>query len=500
MSARQMTYFLFAFLSPLFGSLPAKCGPEPAASAIINYPSPDKETLSSDYTITSCGEDVPVYALLKADSPKPFYSFAYFDYDGKTDIIVKIRSSKPLGNLKVYPKNLNLNYKINGYTVEFAISKACKFTVEPDGRNAPLHVFINPFEKETVDKNDRKVKYFGPGIHRPEGGRIVLNSDETLYVAGGAILKASISCVNSSNVRISGRGIIDGSDWPHGRGPSPHLMNVNGKDITIDGVIIRGSWSWTIVPRSCDRVTISNVKILCGRVHNDDGIDPVNSRDINITDCFIRTSDDGIAIKGYDRENGPCERISVTKCQLYMDGSRAFLIGHESAAAAMRDITYSDIDIIHYASWIFLIEPNNECVVENITAGDIRINGIVAPGDEEIPWVIPHKHKFCQIRPGGPFANIDKSEFKGRAANVRNVVFKNISMDLDAGRKVFIGLNGVDDKHLVGNVIFDNFTVNGKKITMDDLTIAKYYFMVDGKQIINNAEDVNYVRNVSVKY
>lgn len=42
---------------------------------------------------------------------------------------------------------------------------------------------------------------------------IALEDGQTLYISGGAVLHSIISVNNAKNVRICGRGIIDGSDY-----------------------------------------------------------------------------------------------------------------------------------------------------------------------------------------------------------------------------------------------------------------------------------------------
>ena len=56
----------------------------------------------------------------------------------------------------------------------------------------------------------------------------------------------------------------------------------------------------TVVPRTSRHLVVRGVKICGSRVQNDDGINPCNSQDVLMTDCFIRTDDDCIALKGLE--------------------------------------------------------------------------------------------------------------------------------------------------------------------------------------------------------
>jgi hypothetical protein len=50
-----------------------------------------------------------------------------------------------------------------------------------------LLLFANRPENNPPKHGDPNVVYFGPGIHKPE--RIALKAGQTLYLAGGAVVK-----------------------------------------------------------------------------------------------------------------------------------------------------------------------------------------------------------------------------------------------------------------------------------------------------------------------
>ena len=71
-------------------------------------------------------------------------------------------------------------------------AKPANLTIEPNGNGErPLHLFANPPEADPPDPASKDVIYFGPGVHdvttiRPKSG-------QTVYLAGGAILRARIA-------------------------------------------------------------------------------------------------------------------------------------------------------------------------------------------------------------------------------------------------------------------------------------------------------------------
>ncbi len=173
-------------------------------------------------------------------------------------------------------------------------------------------------------------------------------------------------------------GVIDVSHYPHTWGSDGRQYSLvhltHCRDVMVEGVTIRGSYHWTIYPEASDGVTIRNVKICGDRCNNDDGIDPSNVRDLLIDDCFIRTQDDCIAVKGVNFGNGPCERITVTNCVLWADFARIACLGHESNAPHMCDITMADCDILHFSRPILIVQPSDSMAISNVVCRDMRVH------------------------------------------------------------------------------------------------------------------------------
>ena len=63
-----------------------------------------------------------------------------------------------------------------------------------------LHLFANPPETDAPQPGDPNVIYFGPGIH--EVSQLVVRNNQTVYVAGGAVVRGVIR--PDEQYRISG--------------------------------------------------------------------------------------------------------------------------------------------------------------------------------------------------------------------------------------------------------------------------------------------------------
>jgi len=420
-------------------------------AAVVCYPAPKDEPLSADYQVKIGAQAVDVYAARVLDPPfagKEWdyggpYSFCNFDVEGPAD--VRISSKRSLRNTVVRPALPSVRTRLEGdNTLVVSLSGPCKLSVEPEGKKGPLLLFANALEKNPPKPGAPDLIYFGPGMHKP--GRILVTNNQTLYLAGGAVVKGGVQ-VEGDNVRIQGRGVLDGSDWEWQKGPTACVVMIRGTNIEVSGITIRGASHWTIVPRDSQNVVVRNVKICGSRVQNDDGINPCNSQDVLITDCFIRTDDDCVALKGLDmsRPNSNVERITVENSTLWCDRARIFLLGHESRAPFMRGITLRNLDIIHFTMTAFLFEPGEEMRLEDLTVEDVRING---EGQSELIRLKPVVNQYMW------------NKVPGYVSNVR---FRKLSVTGKPG-PYRVQISGADEKHDVRDVIFQGVEILGSAL------------------------------------
>jgi hypothetical protein len=423
------------------------------AAKVVVYPAPAGESLSTQYEVQVGRQAVSVYAARVLDPPfagKEYdyggnYSFAGFDVSSPVE--VRIRSEKPLANLVIRPANPRVKIRlIDPNTAIVSLPGPCKLSFEPEDKKGPLLLFANSIEKHAPVASDARAHliFFGPGIHRP--GKITLTNNQSLYLAGGAVVKGGI-VAEGENIRIFGRGILDSSDWEWRKGPTPHVVSICGTNVEVSGITIRGACHWTIVPRNSRKVTVRDVKICGGRVQNDDGINPCNSQDVMITGCFIRSDDDCIALKGLDLNtaNNHVERITVENCILWCDRARIFLLGHESRAAFMRNITLRNLDVIHYSMTAFLFEPGEEMRLQVVSADNIRIHG---EGQDSLARLKPVVNQYMRTKVPGYVADIH---------------FRNVVLEGQPG-PYRIQVSGADEQHDVRDVSFENVSIAGVKL------------------------------------
>lgn len=453
---------------------------------VVTYPAPQGEALSTDYVVTVNGQPVDVYTARVNDPPFDHldyggtYSFVQFDFDGRATIRVHspgdlaLQSAPDLGPVdeglpveerlegrymqgaRIRPLSKGIRHAlVDENTTTLNLDEPCQLAFEPggyttsDGKRRPLLILANPLEVDPPEEDDPNVIYYGPGIHRPEGGVVEVKSGQTLYIAGGAVVQAAIVVRDAEGVTIRGRGILCGNAWPHLKGPQRWLVNLVGsRNVTVEGIVLRGSYAWTLVPCNCDHVAIRNVKICGGRVFNDDGINPCNSRHVTIRDCFIRSDDDCLALKGLEREWGDVADIRVECCVLWCDRARVTLLGHESRAPHMRDILYRDIDVLHYVQKIFLLEPGEEMILENVRFENWRIHG---EGQKMLAVIRPTLNRYMRTRSAG---------------HIRAVRFQDIKISGQPG-KCQVVVEGYDAEHQAVDVSFDNVRILGEPLSRE---------------------------------
>ncbi|MEI7908679.1 MAG: glycosyl hydrolase family 28 protein [Verrucomicrobiota bacterium] len=450
-----------------------------AETQLVIHPAPPGEMIFANYQVTINGQPAPVRRAIQNDGrvnddnwdlDYGDYGFVSFDFAGGP-VELRIESRTSLDRGLVQPASAGLKPRFAAPNVAFiTITRPGQFSFEPNGPFSPLLIFANPPDQDVPAANAPGVVYFGPGLHHPPGGIIELTDNQTLYLDGGAVVQAGLR-VQGRNITIRGRGVLDGSPWTWRHGPRPGNSNEHdpqgrilergfmntirhSSGVRVEGITVLGAWEWTFYLENSAKISFNNVKIVGGKNINDDGIDPTNSRDITVRNCFIRTADDCFALKGHRFEDGPVERMLVENCVLWSESQRIVLLGHESRAPAMRDITFRNLDVIHFGPNIgFALQPGEEMKLENITFENIRLNadgyvGVMNPA--HVIDITPLVNEFMERKVPG---------------HVDHITFRNLSVTGPERRKRIIRVAGIDESHSSRNVTFENVAVFGEPAT-----------------------------------
>ncbi|MEM2969425.1 MAG: glycosyl hydrolase family 28 protein, partial [Candidatus Bathyarchaeia archaeon] len=244
---------------------------------------------SEAYKLKKDGKEIPVYDV-------PVASIANFNLEDECKITIK--TNRDIKWVDIRPLRLNIKPSFHLNEVKFLLNQPCQISVElnRDPSTRPLFLFANSPEERVPDKNDPDTIYFEPHkIH--EAGNIPIESGQTVYIDEGAIVEGLIDAENAEDIRIAGRGILDGTrvnEWKSEKKWQRLIHLQDSQKIKIEDITIVNSQTWQIVPINCNQVNINNVKIVSDN-GSDDGIDIVRSKNVKIQECFIRSKDDCIA-------------------------------------------------------------------------------------------------------------------------------------------------------------------------------------------------------------
>ena len=441
-----------------FATIPSLC--LPAFAGVTTYPAPPGEAVTGDYAVAVNRKPVDVYAA-QSEFFGGDYFFASFDFSGKAEIHVTSRVA--LDNVVIQPARSPIRVERRG-SKEITLTAVAPFriSIERSGRIKPLLLFGNAEETDAPRPGDPNVVYFPPGVHRP--GKIALTDNQTLYLAGGAVVKGCIHA-RGNNITIRGRGIVAGEESPRFKGPGRYLLDCQDcQNLRVLDITLRNPWSWTFVTWNCDGVLIDNVKICGSRMINDDALDLVNTQNAVVRNCFFRTQDDCVAIKGMAKMPRPCENILIENCEFWTDVANIFRIGYECETAGMRKITVRDIDVLHYsknyrspthywANAIIWLQPNQNMVMEDCHFENIRVRS----SGEDILMLMA-KPMRCSY---GPHKDPEPG-------TLRNCSFKSIEVHGEQGGfRGLLYLLGDSQKHGVSGLLFEHVTYFGQPVTQD---------------------------------
>lgn len=414
---------------------------------VVNYTYPRLSPKSTDYKVRVNNKDIFVYNTSAA-------AFAAFACNGPVKIDIEM--SNAAKNVTVSPVKNGIKTVIEGNHVSFQLPRPMSVAVEINGM-PQLYIYANPIDSTPPSVSDSNVKYFKAGqIY--EVGELQLKENETVYIEGGAVVRGCIRASSAQNVRITGYGILDGGYYRRGVDEERSIVLKECENSVIENIIMIEPSSWMIVLGGCRNIIVQNVKEL-GTVSTTDGVDIVGSKKIKIYNCFFRNGDDCIAIKAlnlgkYGNFSEDVEDVEVKGCSfISYSGGQALEIGHELRTASISNIRFIDCDIlgVHGFGGVFGIHNTDRAVISNILYENIRVEHYY---DKLIDMRIIKSRYF-------------KDQERGQA---RDIIFKNITVTVSQYNPGYSSsiIGGYDAKHMIQNVTFDNFTLNGVKVLNAD--------------------------------
>lgn len=456
-----------------------------SAEEIVIAPIPEKEPVCSLYTLYVNEQPVPVYQCRISAVPFnqvwPGYQrpvdqselagFAYWEMDSEASIQIEYKAE--IRTVVVHPQNLKITPRIDGHKITFSMSNRTPIVVEVNGTHQALHLFPNEKRKGSVDQTKRGQRYFGPGIH--QAGNIILTNGESVYIDAGAVVYGNIYAKNACDIKIGGRGILDNSkavrkarfreDSPTGTEDGCiHLYDC--KNVSIEGIILRDSDHWTCSLFNCENILIDNIKLIGQWRYNSDGIDLANCRNALIENCFVRSFDDSLCIKGFHTHSEfSVEKILFRNCILLCDWGLAIKMGGETCAPTISNVAFENINIIRTSGGGISLPMRDRAKVSDIRFENIRIN---IDSDQLRPLIQKNKEDHYPLakQKGKPFCPTllaieikhnmySKDKEHGSACGV---LFRNIEVRTSLRPNSHFA--GYDEMHGVRNVQIENLRFN----------------------------------------
>lgn len=384
-----------------FSPLPEKDGPELSSAYEVQVrPADDKRAAWIQIPVLRC--DVDTRRRQQA-------AFAELDID--RPVVVRITNHRPekAGRVDVRPHSRGIKAsRVNDSIVELRLQRPEYLSVEfgaevgfPSGKKGDadrvhnLHLLVNspltehhtpdePMAIDWVAPNSQDVFvqgarliYFGPGVHRPKdlpSEEIKIPSNCTVYLAPGAVVKARLIVDRAENVRIIGRGILD-----H---PLRGIEITYSRNVLVDGLTVLNPAHYTVFGGQSEDIVIRNLKSFSARSWSD-GIDLMCCRRVKIENCFLRTSDDCIALYNHRWWYwGGTEDIDVRRCVLWPDVAHSVNIGSHgddraSVGEVLRQVRIHDCDILYgREQGVMAIQCGDQNDIRDVRFDSIRIEGI----------------------------------------------------------------------------------------------------------------------------
>ena len=419
---------------------------------VIPYPPvPDLET-SSVYSVTANGENIWTEQFIsdmdmqqlpdwfsddQVRKPQEVH-IARFSGSGRVDICIELTVQPEL--VTVHPLSRGIDPLEEDNRVLFSLPGPDKLMVSVMDL-PPLFLFMDPPEKDPPSAGDPGVHYFGPGVHHP--GYIELRDNETVYIDAGATVYGGIRANNVSNISVKGAGILDG-DFEY----NSMVRLENCENIVFEGILIRYGRGWTNTIINSRNVLYEGVKVISFGPSGD-GINPLGSEKVRIRDCFLRCTDDCIAIKAPDYASNVEDIVVERNTMIGFAYSDGVTIGFETNAPEVKDIVVRDCDILMARGGSrvnghsgFSIVCDGPSVISNILFNDIRVE---KTEEKLFELIVTNGTLYGDDPPG----------------NISGITLQNIRW-FHEGK---ILLTGLDDQHRIDRVVFKACTVNGKPLT-----------------------------------
>lgn len=399
-----------------------------------------------------------------------------FDFDGApVTMEITVKDQTELGDVVVRPLAKGITPEVEGNVITFRIAEPDVYTVEWGGTamNA-MHIFANAIDHDAPTESSDTVKYIGPGAWSID--TMVLADGMEVYISGGAVIRGIMVGNGVSDVKVSGHGFFDGSNhksWMLDKRTAYVPISLRECDnIDISGVALLDPNAWCLEIYDCDNVSVDGIKIISARP-NGDGITIQSSRDVTVTDSFIRSWDDSLVVKNYSNEKGSdSANITFDGCQVWTDLAQSMEIGYETNKGGklkptIQNITFRDITVLHnFHKPVMSIHNADDAAISgirysNITVEDASMGKGDAGDNAQLIDITIAQSGWSNTTKRG---TVDDVVFDG----IR-VLDGDDTIDFREGNLCPINIEGFDGEHMVTNVTVKDLFILDEAVTDENV-------------------------------
>jgi len=445
----------------------------PVFSQITVWQAADGFASDKYYTVKVNGTSVPVFDT-------PIASYAVFDMTG--EVTVEVNTMYDVRWVDIRPLRTCLKPSYTGdNSFSFKLKQPENLSIELNGRirQQPLFIFAGKPEINRPARSDKNVIWFEEG-KLYKNVKLELQDNQTVYIEGGAVVQGYIFAKGKKNIRICGRGILDGSINKTDPTCKNRFVSLHDcENIDIEGITLHNGTTWQVALFHCNKSNIKGIRIV-SESGSDDGMDICRCTNVIVDGVFAHTKDDCIAIKsqGDYPSTDPTDNFLVKNCVFWNSiWGNAIEIGFELYSSEVKNIRFENIDVIHVEDGAtFSIHNAGQAHVHDVVFENIRVED--------------SRQKLFDVAifysQWGPDGNLDPeftkkyylhgawdgvqripqgteeyhNKFRG---TVSNILFKGI--EVVGGLMPFSVFHGFDAMKNVSGIRIENLTYMGTKLT-----------------------------------
>ncbi|MCX4977078.1 putative Ig domain-containing protein [Streptomyces sp. NBC_00620] len=380
-------------------------------------------------------------------------SMAYFDFSGEVQVSVTY-TQDTVKKARIRPTSYDIAHKLDksSGTLTFSLTEPRNLSIEfNEDLFDNLQLFAGAIDTNPPSEDDPDVIYFGPGVHAPSDGKVTVPSGKTVYLAGGAVLKARVVFDHVQNAKLLGRGLV--YEAPNGGACGVDYC----ENIEIDGVTMMLPWGHSISAGQTKNLTIRNLRSMSATGWGD-GIDLFCCQDVVIDGVFMRNSDDCVAVYNHRWDFvGDSSNIVVKNSTLWADVAHPVNIGthgNTDNPETIENVTFKNIDILDHREpqldyqGCFALNAGDSNLIRNVRIEDVRV--------EDFRW-----GQLINMR-----VMFNKSYNTSAGRGIEMVYIKDLSYTgTHASTSHMVGY---DADHAIKDVIFENLVINGTLVSDTD--------------------------------